>query len=303
MATRGKLWRLLGLLLAVTLMAAACGSDDGEGDGEAEVEGGGGAELTELGAMLPEEIQESGTIRVGSDIAYPPVEFYEEGDEETAVGIDPDLGAAMGEKLGVEFEFVNGTFDGLITGLQSGRYDIIMSAMSATEERAQEISFVHYFNVGTSILVQRGNPENIESLEDLCGHTVALQRGTTQEEVVTEQQAACEEQGDTLEILPFDRDTEALLQVKSGRAVADLNDFPVAAYTAQTESGGEDFEVVGEQIDAGPYGIGISKEDAELRDAIVAALEAVIEDGTYDEILEKWDVTQGELKTAEVSGA
>jgi polar amino acid transport system substrate-binding protein len=302
MAKKGKLWRLLGLLLAVTLVAAACGGDD-DGDGDAAEEGGGGAELTELGAELPEEIQESGTITVGSDIAYPPVEFYEEGDEDTAVGIDPDLGAALGEKLGVEFEFVNGTFDGLITGLQSARYDLIMSAMSATEERAEEISFVHYFEVGTSILVAKGNPEGIESLDDLCGHTVALQRGTTQEEVVTEQAAACEEQGDTLEILPFDTDPEALLQVKNGRAVADLNDFPVAAWTAQTESGGEDFEVVGEQIDAGPYGIGIRKEDSELRDAIVAALEAVIEDGTYDEILEEWDVSQGALKTAEVTGA
>lgn len=295
MAASRRTWRLAGLLLAVALVTAACGGG-GEGGG------GGDTELTKLGEQLPEEIKDAGRIVVGSDIAYAPVEFYAE-DGETVQGIDPDLAKAMGEQLGVEVEFVNGTFDGLITGLKSNRYDIIMSAMSATPERAKEISFVHYFNVGTSILVKKGNPENIQSLDDLCGKTIALQRGTTQEEVATEQQATCEQMGQPLEVLPFDRDTEALVQVQSGRAVADMNDYPVAAYNAQTSGGGEDFEVVGEQIDAGPYGIGVRKDDTELREALVAALEAIIADGTYTEILEKWDVEQGAVTEVEVSGA
>lgn len=285
------------LLVVVMLVTAACGGDDAGGGG-----GGGDTELTELGQQLPQEIQDAGEIIVGSDIAYAPVEFYDE-DGTTPLGIDPDLGAAMGEALGVEFRFENGTFDTLITGLQSNRYDIIMSAMSATPERAEEISFVHYFNVGTSILVQKGNPENIQVLDDLCGKTIALQRGTTQEEVAAEQQAKCEQMGQPLEVLPFDRDTEALVQVKSGRAVADLNDYPVAAYNAQTSGDGEDFEVVGEQIDAGPYGIGVAKEDGELREALVAALEQIIDDGTYTEVLEKWEVAQGAVTEVEVSGA
>ncbi len=81
-------------------------------------------------------------------------------------------------------------------------------------------------------------------------------------------------------MLAFDRDTEALLQVEQGRAVADMNDFPVAAYNAQTSGDGNDFEVVGEQIEAGPYGIAFRKEDTQLRDAVKEALDAIIEKAT-----------------------
>ncbi len=98
-----------------------------------------------------------------------------------------------------------------------------------------------------------------------------------------------------IKVLTFDKDTDALLQIKGGRAVADMNDFPVAAYNAKTSGGGNDFEVVGEQIEAGPYGIGVRKEDTQLRDALQAALKAIIADGTYHRVLEKWNVSKGGL--------
>jgi polar amino acid transport system substrate-binding protein len=78
-----------------------------------------------------------------------------------------------------------------------------------------------------------------------------------------------------------------------------MNDFPVAAYVAQQAG---DFEVVGEQIEAGPYGIGVRKDDTELRDELQKALKAVIENGEYDRILAKWNVAKGALKTAEING-
>jgi polar amino acid transport system substrate-binding protein len=292
-STRGAL-RLAGLLMGLAMVLAACGGGDDDGGGGAPV-----GELTELGKQLPAAIQQSREIKVGSDIAYAPVEFYENGNE--VKGIDPDLAAALGKELGVKFTFVNTTFDGIIPALLSKRFDVIMSAMSVTEEREKQISFLSYFNAGTSILVKKGNPEAIQGLDDLCGKTVALQKGTTQEEVAKAQQAKCGDQKLTLRT--FDRDTEALLQVKSGAAVADMNDFPVAAYNAQTSGGGNDFEVVGEQIDAGPYGIGMRKEDTELRNALQAALKKLVENGEYDKVLAKWNVTEGALKTAEVSGA
>ena len=93
--------------------------------------------------------------------------------------------------------------------------------------------------------------------------------------------------------------TRALLQVKSGRAVADMNDFPVAAYTAQKQAA--DFEVVGEQLEAGPYGIGVRKTDTALRDALQKVIQAIIDDGTYAQILKKWNFTQGAVKTAMVN--
>ena len=286
-------WRAAAAVFAAALVLAACGGGSG-GGGAAAPPGG----LTELGKKLPASIQQSREIKVGSDIAYAPVEFYENGTE--VKGIDPDLAAAMGKALGVKFTFVNTTFDGIIPALLSKRFDVIMSAMSVTAEREKQISFISYFNAGTSILVKKGNPQAIATLADLCGKTVALQKGTTQEEVAKTQQAKCG--ANKLTVRTFDRDTEALLQVKSGAAVADMNDFPVAAYNAQTSGGGSDFEVVGAQIDAGPYGIGLRKDDTQLRDALQAALKQVITDGSYDKVLSTWNVASGALKTAEVSG-
>jgi polar amino acid transport system substrate-binding protein len=291
------------LLAATVLAVSACGGATG---GSGSGGGGGGSDntaaggLTELGKKLPQSIQDAKEIKVGSDIAYAPVEFME-GDE--AVGIDPDLAAELGKKLGVKFTFSNSTFDNLIPSLKAKRFDIIMSAMSATEERAKEISFVTYFTVGTSIVVKKGNPEGIQSLDDLCGKTVSVQDATTQEDVALAQQEKCKTAGKDLKILTPKTDPEALLDIKSGRAVADMNDYPVAAYNAKTAGGGNDFEVVGDQIDAGPYGIGVRKEDAQLRDALNEALKATIADGTYQQVLQKWNVAQGAVTAPEVMGA
>lgn len=294
------------LTLGLALLVAACGGNDDKG-GSGNTGGGSkasptGAKESSLAAQLPDSIRSAGAIKVGSDVAYAPVEFFDT-DGTTVIGIDPDLAKAMGDKLGVKFQFTNATFDGLIPAVRSKRFDLVMSAMSDNQKRQAELDFVDYFNAGTSILVKKGNPENINTLNDLCGKTVALQRGTTQEDVAKAQQAKCTAAGKgQIKLLTFDKDTDALLQIKGGRAVADMNDFPVAAYNAKTSGGGSDFEVVGEQIEAGPYGIGVRKEDTQLRDALQAALKAIIADGTYDKVLEKWNVSKGALKTADING-
>jgi polar amino acid transport system substrate-binding protein len=276
---------LLALVVVLALVAGACGDDD-------TTSGASGSASGSATADTP--------LKVGSDIAYAPVEFYKEGTK-TAQGIDIDLCEAIAKKMSRPgCQFINGTFDGLIPSLKAKRFDIIMSAMSDTAERQKEVDFVDYFNVGTSIIVAKGNPENIKSLDDLCGKTIGLQRGTTQEDVAKAQRDKCKASGSDLTIGAYDTDVDAQQALRAGRSVADMNDFPVAAYVAQQSNG--EFEVVGEQIEAGPYGIAVRKEDTTLRDNIKKALEAVIEDGTYDSILAKWNVTQGALKTAAING-
>jgi len=288
---------LPALVAGMALTLAACGGSSGS-DNPTVSQSKAGAPLADA---LPQAVRDAGVLKVGSDVAYAPVEFFDS-DGKTVIGIDPDIAKALEAQLGIKLTFQNGTFDGLITSLSSKRIDVIMSAMSDTAERQKKIDFVDYFTAGTSILVKKGNPDKIQGLDDFCGKTIALQRGTTQDDVATKQQAKCKAAGKPLKVLKFDRDTEALLQVMGGRAAADMNDFPVAAYNAKTAGGGNDFEVVGEQLEAGPYGIGVRKADTQLRDALQKALEAIIANGEYAKVLEKWNVKQGGVTSATING-
>lgn len=294
----GRTVQLATAALAVVLAASVSGCAGGADDDTKPAAG----ESAPLFSALPAEYQESGEIVVGSDIAYAPMEYYDT-DGTTVLGLDKDISDALSEQLGADFEWQNATFDGLITQLKSGRIDVVMSGMSDTAERQQEVDFVDYYRAGAMLLVRKGNPEGLQSIADLCGRTVAVQRGTTQEGYAQEQSKQCEADGEEpIELLSFDRETEAMLQVKSGRAAAGMQDYPVASYNARTSGGGNDFEVVGEQIEAGPLGIAVGKDDTGLRDAIQQALQAIIDDGTYQELLEKYEVPLGAVDEATVNG-
>jgi polar amino acid transport system substrate-binding protein len=302
---------LVLLALALALAASACASGSSAKDElQARPVGGG---LTPLGLQLPQTIRNAREIRVGSDISYAPLEFYDalapdvldrpSGEPDPGVkGIDPDLATELGRKLGVRLTFVNVKFDSLLDSLLSGRIDAIFSGMNATPERVQRASFIEYFRAGTSILVAKGNPKGIRAVGDLCGKVVTVQSATTQDDLLQAQAKRCPP-GQPMQVRQLDSGSQALLEVKYRHADATLTDFPVAAYNAKVSSNGQDFEVVGGQIQPGPFGIGVRKADAPLRGALRTALRQVIADGTYDRILAKWNVTDGALKSAQVVGA
>jgi polar amino acid transport system substrate-binding protein len=305
--------RVLFLLaLAVSLALAACGSGSGGTREQLQARPAGGG-LTPVGLQLPTKIRSAREIRVGSDISYAPLEFYDalapdvldrpSGDPEPGVqGIDPDLANELGQRLGVRVTFVNVPFDSLLDSLQSGHIDAIFSGMSATPDRALKVSFIEYFQAGTSIVVPSGNPAKINAVSDLCGRTVAVQAATTQADLANAQAKSCPPDR-PMKVRQLDSGSQALLDVKYRQADASLTDFPVAAYNAKASSGGRDFEVAGGQIEPGPFGIGVRKADAALRDALRTALRQIIADGTYDRILAKWNLSEGALKSAQVIGA
>jgi polar amino acid transport system substrate-binding protein len=302
---------LVLLVLAVALAVSACTSGSSASDVlQARPVGGG---LTPLGLQLPEKIRNAREIRVGADISYAPVEFYDAlapdvldrptGEPDPGVqGIDPDLAAELGRRLGVRLTFVNMKFDSLLDSLRSGQIDAIISGMSATPERAQQASFIEYFQAGTSILVAKGNPKGIRAVGDLCGKTVTVQSATIQDDLAQAQAKRCPP-GQPMQVWALDSGSQVLLEVKYRHADASLTDFPVAAYNAKVSSAGQDFQVVGGQIEPGPFGIGVRKADAPLREALHTALRQIIADGTYDRVLAKWNVSDGALKTAQVIGA
>lgn len=286
-----------GVLLG-SLGLAACGTDSGSAD-NGPVAAGAKAPYFD---QLPKDIQDSGVIRVGSDIAYAPMEYYDT-DGKTVLGFDKELTDLLTQQLGVSFQWNNAVFDSLITQLKSDRIDVAISGMSDTAERQQEIDFVDYYRAGAMLLVKKGNPEGLQSIADLCGQTVAVQRGTTQAGYAKDQSKQCESDGQQpINVLEFDRETEAMLQVKNGRAASGLQDYPVATYNARTSGGGNDFQVVGDQIDAGPLGISVSKDDTELRDALQKGVQAIIDSGDYKKLIDEYETPLGALDKATVNG-
>ncbi|GAA2985271.1 ABC transporter substrate-binding protein [Kitasatospora sp. NPDC006786] len=267
--------------------------------------------VKDLRGKLPNAQRTAGALRVGMDVNYAPVEYR--GPDGKPAGLDPELAAALGRILDLRVEFVDTPFDKLVPNLQAKQYDVAMSALSDTRQRRDAldengkqtgpgVDFVDYFIAGTSIVVPKGNPKGIKGLDDLCGRTVALQQGTTQDEIVTRQVAVCARAGRPLTPHKLDSDTKALAEVASGAAAAGLNDFPVAAYAAKTTDGGGRFEVTGGQSTSNPYGIAVRKDDGQLRDVLAKAIDQLIRSGEYDKILAKWNVSAGAAQNAVVNG-
>ncbi len=272
------------LALASALAFAACDDDDDDGDGD-----GGAAGAIDISGV-PE--LEDGVLSVGSEIAYAPFEFFQEGTE-IEDGLDIDLARAIAEELGVQVEFINLGFDGLIPALQTAEFDILVSAMTIRPDREEQIDFIPYITVGTGIVVPAGNPNNVQGLDDLCGLTVAVQVATIQVTFLEDlNQDGCADSN--IDIVTFDSNPLAVEDLRTGGSDAQFSDFPVAAEDA-AQSGG-DLEVVGTQIDPEPYGIGVSKGSTELNDVIADALQAIMDSGEYDEILAKWGLEGIALK-------
>jgi polar amino acid transport system substrate-binding protein len=296
------------IAVAGTMLLTACGDQTNSDTTKTKA---GTKSTAPLFDKLPADIQKAGVIKVGTDATYAPMEF-KQGDK--IVGVDPDVAAALSKQLGVKIEFTSGTFDTLLGALPTGRYNAVMSAMSDTKARQEGlddkgkktgtgVDFVDYFTASTGILVKKGNPEGIKSVDDLCGKKLAVQRGTTYEKAAKDLSAKCATDGKAkISIEAFSSDAEAQTRVKSGGAVADLNDSPVAAYIAKTAGGGSDFEAVANKSDAGPFGIAVDKKNTQLRDALKTALDAIIADGTYKAALDKWGAADGAVTAAAVNG-
>ncbi|MFF4775271.1 ABC transporter substrate-binding protein [Microtetraspora fusca] len=266
--------------LVVSALAGGCGrSSSGTAAGE------GAAATADKSAkdLVPEAVRKTGELRVATSEGYPPMEMYKKGTQELT-GVDPDLGAAIAEKLGLKFTITNAAFDGLIPGLQGGRWDIVMSSMSDTEERRGAVDFVDYFNAGGAIMVKKGNPEGIKTLDDLCGKTVVLAKGSSNLAIGERQNEKC---ATKMKIMQSEDAPTGLLSLDSGRAVATIVDSPVAHMYANDTG---NYEVLSEQYDAGPWGIAIDKRNTGLRDAVAKAMGELQADGGYKGVLDKYGV-------------
>jgi polar amino acid transport system substrate-binding protein len=242
-------------------------------------------------------------ITAASITNSPPMISYAS-DGTTLQGVIPDLAAAMSKHLPHPITFVPIAFEGIIPALQAGRVDMAFTLMNDTAEREKVLDFVDFFKFSTMLLVQKGNPEKIEGLESLCGKSVSTVRGSTQIALVDEQNAKCAaDHKSPVQNLQYTQPAEARLQVQNGRVAAFLGNSPVMVYLAKTAGNGTIFDVVQKIYQPVPVGIAVPKNDVSLRGELVKALQAIIADGTYKKILEKYGVESGAITEPTVNGA
>lgn len=247
--------------------------------------------------LLPADVAESGVIVSSGAPGYAP--FYLQADDgETLVGSDPELLRAAADVLGVEVRFEPIGFDAQIPALQSQRTDMASGAFSITPDRLAAVDFVSYFAGGTSLVVPTGNPLDI-GLDTMCGRKVAVQLGTVYaDDYLPVFTAECEAAGEEpIDVSVFPTQPDATLALSTGRADASMSDYGPLTYVAERSNGR--LEVLQENYDPSTWGYGFPKGSA-LAPAVAAALNVLIADGTYGEILAKWGVSDGAVTTSEV---
>lgn len=289
----------------VALALSGCSADAGDGDGggaKAAADGCAGTGIeatasTELADLLPEAIAEAGTLQVGTDPTLPPYEFTDENDE--LAGLDIELGHLIGCKLGVDVEYSTIDFAGLLTAVQAGRYDFAIAGISDTPERSEVLDLIDYQTEGTAIIVPKGNPEGVETIDDLCGLSVAAVQGSVPLELLTRKNETCAE---PIQLLPLPSSSDGFLAVRAGRADASMETLGSAIYYQQSEEHGGDLEALTTELYAQGYqAIAFPKDSAELRDAVQAALTELVADGAYAELYEKWGLEANMVDTITVN--
>ncbi len=248
-------------------------------------------------ALVPASIKSKGTLTVASDASYAPNEFIGP-DGKTVVGMDADLSKALAAVMGLKANVVNATFDTIIPGLAAGKYDMGASSFTDTKAREKVVKFVDYFSAGTSFFTKASGGTVITGLADLCGKTVSVESGTTEETDAQGQSKKCTSAGKAkVSVLVFPTQTAANLALSSGRAQISMADSPVAAYQVKQSHG--TFKLVGQTYGTAPYGLAVSKTSG-LAAPVLAALKVVMSNGTYKSILSKWGIQSGALSVSHV---
>jgi polar amino acid transport system substrate-binding protein len=291
---------LVGLVLAIALVAAGCGNKSESGGGSTGTTTAAPAVDEALAAKVPDAIKSDGKVLIGTDSSYAPNEFLDT-DGKTVIGFDVELFNAIAAKLGMKTEWQSAVFDAIIPGLQSGKYEMGISSFTINDERKKQVNMVSYYNAGTQWGTKKGNPTSVQP-DNACGKKIAVQTNTVQDtdDLSTKRQEACKSAGKpAITIDRYQRQDQATAAVVSGKDDAMVADSPVVAYAVKQTNG--QLELLGDIYDAAPYGYVIKKDQTEFAQAVADAVKALISDGTYKTILEKWGVQGGAIDNPAVN--
>lgn len=297
--------RISILALSLSLISlTSCGLNSSPSDAKpaADEAAGKGPALDEaLAAMVPDEIKKAGVIRMATNPAYPPFESIGS-DGTTIEGLDPDLANSVAAMLGVKIEFVPTSFDAIIPAIQAKTVDMAMSSIGDTKEREKIVDFATYYHNGTLILVKKGNPQNIKA-NLACAANIGVIRGSLQQTTFLPSQSQdCSNAGLQPPVVQAYQDgPQAQLALQSSRIDGVMLDAPPLLDIAQKNP--ELFETVGPLIkNPNPGGV-VFPKDSLLVKPVNAAINKLIEDGTYSEILKKWNLEAIKIEQSEINGA
>jgi polar amino acid transport system substrate-binding protein len=287
--------------VATALAAAGCANNQDSDSGTAAQPSGSASSAFSidsiqkddtLAGQVDSKVSSDGKLVFGTDPTYEPSEFKQGG---TIVGFDVDLGTAIAKKLGLTADFQESKFDAILPALGT-RYELGMSSFTDNPAREKVVDFVTYFTAGT----QWASKDSAFDPDNACGKKVAVQTGTVQDtDDLPARQKKCA--GNAIQIQRYDAQDEATNSVVLGKADAVLADSPVMAGAVKKVGGG--LVLVGQVYDAAPYGIAIPKTAGTTKDAVLGAVKALVADGSYKAILDKWGVSAGTITDPVINGA
>jgi polar amino acid transport system substrate-binding protein len=251
--------------------------------------------ITELAAKVPDKIRSEGALDVGIDPNYPPMEYLERG---MAVGADLDLMNAIGDKLGLKIRYSEDAYALLVPGVAAGRFDAAISALSVDENDLQNANMVTYFMNGSQLAVRPPAKKKFGP-KNLCNRRITVLDGSVQYNQLVERSANCvENQKKPIRVITYQSQAPATQAVIDGKAYGTLADSPVIQRAIAQSNG--TLVTNGKRFDIAPYGIAVASQRKQLAEAIQEALKAMIEDGTYQRILDEWNVSEGAIEEPKI---
>ena len=291
---------IAALAAAMVMSTAACGSKSSDTaatpqadttPSEAEVSSAAGDETASTDAETPSEegslTLKDGVLMVGMEIGYPPMEYFDT-DGSTPIGFDVEVAKAVADKMGLEVEYVDTAWDGIFAGVDTDKYDCIISCVSITDSRKEQFNLTKPYVSNHTVLIVP-NDSDIDSMEALNGHSTAVQAETTSDDYM-------KEHGDELgvELFQYDKVINCFDDLKTGRTDSVFTDSVVAAYYLGDDAA--NYKTVWENDEQEPIGICLKKGNDALTEKIDEAIDELYADGTMATIAEKYfgtDLTEG----------
>lgn len=257
------------------------------------------ASSVSFAADLPASIKDKGEIVVAIMPNYPPMDFKDPATN-TLTGLDYDLGNALGERLGVKVKWQETGFEQMINALTTDRVDMVLSGMTDTAERQASVTFVDYFTSGPQFYTLQKNKDT-NDVTDLCGKKVGTSRRTTfPAEIAEFSKTTCEAAGKpAIVVIGTEGSADARAQLRQSRIDAAMQGSETLSYLKTQEK--DMYKTVGQPISVQFTGLGVSKKKPELSEAVKVALQSMVDDGSYQAILKKWDLELGAIKTVTIN--